>query len=70
MEIEIDKVKAKYVECKNYGCGFTLPIGYTSIRGYCASCEHLAYQRRNSEALYAQQKLKNIHNDTFQFKDK
>jgi hypothetical protein len=45
------EVTVQRVKCERPGCAFTLPIGYTSPRGYCATCEYTLYRKMLEESL-------------------
>jgi hypothetical protein len=56
----------KMQECRNQGCGFTVPIGYLSINEWCADCENTRYRRALAESLDRQRRLDSIREIAFQ----
>ena len=52
--------EAKMQECGNKGCGMIVPIGYLSMREYCASCENRDYIKQLSRLEQLQNRIDRI----------
>ena len=52
--------EVKMQECGNKGCGMIVPIGYLSMREYCASCENRDYIKLLARSDSLQNRLDSI----------
>lgn len=53
--------QTQMVKCSKPACEMHLPSGYTSPRGYCATCEYKLYQKILLESIERTETLATIY---------